>query len=113
MKNLFSGNVDIDGFGTLKVEVMEWYINGSGALIGISLKGECVNSETGFKSVQGLYQEDYVNFDVDAFINEFVSSGLHTTPLPSTPLPSTTCSSIFEKKEDHVFDDDFQMSIVF
>lgn len=105
MKRLFSGNVDINRFGRIKVKLMEWYIDGSGALIGITLEGECVKSETGFKSIQGLFQEDYVNFDVDEFINAFVTSGLHTTPLP--------CTDIFKEKEEPIFDDDFQMSFGF
>lgn len=82
-----------------------------GALVGISLKGECVKSETGFKSVQGLYLDDYMNFDVDSFINEFVESGIHTTPLPNTTA-SPAYSSNIDSEELHL-KDDFQMAFIF
>lgn len=100
MKVLLNEALTVDGFGCVHVEIVEWYKQdklkeeqtpNDSALIGISLKGESVSSETGYKSIQGFSVSDYSQFEPRQFAEDFILSRVHTTPLlSSTSIPTNT-----------------------
>lgn len=90
MKTIFSEVLSVDGFGDIYVEISQWIkfsesqAESDLAIIGISFKGDAVNTESNFKSVQGINIENYSKFAPRNYAIEFIKSETHTKPLPST-----------------------------
>lgn len=99
MKTIFSEVLSVDGFGDIYVEITQWIKFGESqtessnldlAIIGITFKGDAVNTESNFKSVQGINIDNHSKFDPRKYAIEFIKSETHTKPLPSNIQPQTS-----------------------
>lgn len=74
----------VDGFGGIAVKVTMWHKDPKSAdtfIMGITMEGEAVKSETGFKSIQGFPIANFSKVDITDWVVGFIQSELHTRKL--------------------------------
>lgn len=113
MKTILEQSFNVEGFSCIEVKMVEWLVSHendqqSTAIIGVCLKGNSVNSETKFKSIQGLFIENYEHFDRVHYVTKLIETGIYTTPLSSPTLLDTKADTfemqVLSKASQTAFD---------